>query len=193
MNKVTIGDNTSIGDRAVVHVAKIQGNYSTSIGNHVTIGPGAVIHAATIGDFCRIGAMAQILDGSTIHSNSIIAPGSIVSPGTNVGSGELWAGSPAKHVSSLTPQEIATIAEMAMEIAELASLHAYECSKDYKQLAQDEEMYYDNEIRDEDYWSPTKDAHVYDGDVLGQGPPGRIFNSTLTHPEEGLKLNKTKT
>ena len=169
----------------MVHVAKIQGNYSTSIGSNVTVGPGALIHAATVKDSCIVGPSAQILDGSVVETHSMIAPGAIVTPGTTVPSGELWAGSPAKKVRALTPDEIAAIAETATDKAELASLHAFECSKDYKQLAEDEEEYYDREIRDEDYWCRED---FQNGDVLGQGPPGRIFNSTLTHPEEGLKL-----
>jgi carbonic anhydrase/acetyltransferase-like protein (isoleucine patch superfamily) len=189
VNKVTIGENTSIGDRAVVHVAKIQGNFSTSIGSNVTIGPGALIHAATIKDSCIVGPSAHILDGSVVETHSVIAPGAIVTPGTKVASGELWAGSPAKKVRALTADEIASIAETATSKAELAALHAFECAKDYKRLAEDEEKYYDDEIRDEDYWTQED----YDnGDVLGQGAPGRIFNSTLTHPEEGLKLKNKK-
>ena len=40
----------------------------------------------------------------------------------------------------------------------------------------------DDEIRN----PPTVDHD----DVLHQGYPGRIFNSTFTHPEEGLKSKK---
>jgi carbonic anhydrase/acetyltransferase-like protein (isoleucine patch superfamily) len=185
VNKVTIGENTSIGDRAVVHVAKIQGDHMTSIGNNVTVGPCALIHAATVKDSSVVGASAQVMDGSVVETHSMIAPGSVVTPGTTVASGELWAGSPAKKVRALTADEIASIAAMATDKTEMATLHAVECSKDYKQLAEDEEQYEDNRIRDEDYW---QQGATDDGDVLGQGAPGRIFDSTLTHPEEGLKM-----
>ena len=152
VNKVTIGENTSIGDRAVVHVAKIQGNFMTNIGNNVTVEPGALIHAATVKDSCVVGASAPVMDGSVVETHSIIAPGSVVTPGTKVASGELWAGSPAKKVRALTADEIATIAETAMEKVEMASRHHVECSKDYKQLAEDIEQYEDDRVRDEDYW-----------------------------------------
>lgn len=46
-NKVTIGSYTNIGECAVVHIAKIQGNFATSIGNHVSIGANSIVHAAT--------------------------------------------------------------------------------------------------------------------------------------------------
>ncbi len=57
VNKVVIGENTNIGDRSVVHVAKIQGDYPTFIGDNVTVGPGAIIHAATI----RPAALAHMI------------------------------------------------------------------------------------------------------------------------------------
>ena len=109
VNKLTVGDQSSIGDRAVVHVAKIQGDFATSIGNMVTIGAGAIIHAATIHDKVMIGESAQVLDGAVVESNSIVEPGAIVTPGTVVNGGELWSGCPAKKVRALTEEEIALI------------------------------------------------------------------------------------
>lgn len=185
MNKITIGDHTAIGDRAVVHVAKIQGDFNTSIGSHVTVGPCAVVHAATLKDNVVIGASAQVLDGSVVESGSMVAPGAVVTPGTTVAAGELWAGSPAKKVRALTDEEKLEIRETAVEHAELAAMHAFENAKDYVQLAADEDAIRDAEERDPDYAQP-KDYKDVD-DVLGQGKPGFIFNSTLTHPEEGLK------
>jgi carbonic anhydrase/acetyltransferase-like protein (isoleucine patch superfamily) len=190
VNNVSIGSKTSIGDRAVVHVAKIVGDHPTSIGDNVTIGAGAVIHACTVEDLCIIGEAAQVLDGATVATNSIIAPGSVVTPGTKVPSGELWAGSPAKKVRALTSDEIASIAENAHDTLELAYLHAVENSKDYKQLIAEEEDRLDRQIRGTTAWF---DPNIPDpDDVLGQGAPGRIFNSTLTHPEEGIKMREER-
>ena len=97
-NSVSIGDNSNIGDRAVVHIAKIQGDNPTLIGNYVTVQSGAIVHAATLRDYSLVGSGAQILDGSTVGSNSIIQPGAIVAPGTTVPDGEVWSGSPARMV-----------------------------------------------------------------------------------------------
>jgi len=143
-----------------------------------------MIHAASIHDHSVVGASAQILDGSIVESHSIIAPGSIVTPGTRVPSGEMWAGSPAKMIRKLTSDEIATITTYAHDVVLLATEHAFECSKDYKQLAADEEAMKDKEERDPDYFQPRD---VDPSDVQGMGVPGRIFNSILTRPEEGLK------
>jgi len=185
VNTLKIGSKTSVGDRAVVHVAKIQGDNPTYIGDNVTIGAGAIVHACTIEDLVVIGESAQIMDGASVSTNSIIAPASIVTPGTKVPSGELWSGSPAKKVRSLTADEIASISESAHDTLELAYLHAVENSKDYKQLIEEDEDRLDRKLRKKAWFDPN----IPDpDDVLGQGVPGRIFNSTLTNPEEGLKF-----
>jgi len=187
-NKVTIGSRTNIGDRAVVHIAKIQGDFPTQIGNGVTVKPGAIVHAATLKDHSVVGEGAQVLDGSVVGSNSIIEPGAIVSPKTTVPDGEVWGGVPAKMVRKVTKEDIESITDSAEDMAELAALHAQECDNDYEQLAEDEEMYEDRETRADDYWN--RDSDAVDDDVLGQGSPGRIFDNTLLNPEEGLKAKK---
>lgn len=189
VNQVTIGDSTSIGDRAVVHVAKIQGDFPTHIGSHVTIGAGALVHAATVNDKVVIGESAQVLDGSVVESNSMVAPASIVTPGTKVPSGELWAGSPAKKVRTLTETEQAEIVTRANETLELAILHDYENSKSYQQIVEEEEALEIEECLDE---SAPRPAVRDPNDVQGQGAPGRVFRSTLTHPEEAVKEQTLK-
>lgn len=186
VNTVKIGSKTSVGDRAVVHVAKIQGDHPTSIGDNVTIGANAIVHACTIDDLVVIGESAQIMDGAKVSTNSIVAPASIVTPGTTVPSGELWSGSPAKKERALTSEEIAEISESAHDTLELAYLHSVENSKDYKQLIEEDEDRLDRKLRKRAWFDPN----IPDpDDVLGQGVPGRIFNSTLTNPEEGLKMH----
>jgi len=189
VNTVHIGSKTSVGDRAVVHVAKIQGDHPTKIGDNVTIGANAIVHACTIDDLVVIGESAQVMDGATVSTNSIVAPASIVTPGTTVPSGELWSGSPAKKERALTTEEIAAISESAHDTLELAYLHSVENSKDYQQLIEEDEDRLDRKLRKKAWFDPN----IADpNDVLGQGVPGRIFNSTLTNPEEGLTFNDEK-
>jgi len=190
VNTIKIGSRTSVGDRAVVHVAKIQSDHPTNIGDNVTIGAGAIVHACTIEDLVIVGESAQIMDGASLSTNSVIAPAAIVTPGTKVPSGELWAGSPAKKLRSLSADEIASISESAHDTLELAYLHAVENSKDYRQLIEEEEDRLDRKLRKKAWFDPN----IPDpDDVLGQGVPGRIFNSTLSNPEEGLKLKAKRT
>lgn len=190
VNAVKIGEGSSIGDRAVVHVAKIQGDFPTLIGNHVTIGSGALVHAATIGDGVVVGESAQVLDGAVVGNCAVVAPASIVTPGTKVAEGELWGGAPAKKIRALTEEEIAQAKVSAFDTIELASQHSAENVKHYKEVVEDEE---EEDVIEhmEDEATPKPNSYngkPYDAeDVLGQGAPGRIFRSTLTHPEEKFK------
>jgi hypothetical protein len=96
----------------------------------------------------------------------------------------MWAGSPAKMVIMLSPEEMSNIDSYAQDVAFLAVEHAFQCSKDYTQIAADEEAMQDREERDPDYFQPRDIDPSY---VQGLGEPGRIFNSILTRPDEGLK------
>lgn len=186
VNEVTIGDRTSIGDRSVVHVAKIQGDFPTHIGSGVTIGSGALVHAATLRDGCVIGEAAQVMDGAVVEEKAFVAPASVVTPGTKIPAGELWAGAPAKKVRALTEAELSSAAEAVLQTAMLAQEHAIENAKDYKQILEEAELADIAEHLDESApRKPIKDIN----DVLGQGHPGRIFRSTLSHPYEAGKKN----
>lgn len=192
VHRVVVGANTSIGDRAVVHVAKIQGDFPSLIGDNVTVGPGAIVHAATLKDGATVGPSAQVLDGAVVEANAVVGPGAVVTPGTVVPEGEYWLGSPAKMVRKVTAEELQLQSEEALDTLELARMHAVECSKDYEQLAKDAEDYEDATTRDPEYWpKPDPNAKPED-DVLGMGSPGLIFDSVLTNPEEGLKFMQKK-
>lgn len=190
VHKIVIGENTSVGDRAVIHVAKIQGDFPSLIGNNVTIGAGAIVHAATLKDNSVVCPSAQVLDGAVVEKNAIVGPGSVVTPGTVVKEGEYWLGSPAKMLRKVTAEELQVASESSADVLELARMHAVECDKDLAQITKDEEAYEDATTRDPEYWQPS-DAKPAD-DVLGQGSPGLIFDSVLTNPEEGLKFNQKK-
>lgn len=190
VHSIVIGENTSVGDRAVIHVAKIQGDFPSVIGDNVTVGPGAIVHAATLKDNSTVGPSAQVLDGAVVEKNAIVGPGSVVTPGTVVKEGEYWLGSPAKMVRKVTAEELRAATENALDTLELARMHAVECDKDLAQIEKDEAAYEDATTRDPEYWQPKEG--LPDDDVLGQGSPGLIFDSVLTNPEEGLKFNEKK-
>eukprot|EP00591_Stephanopyxis_turris_P001219 CAMPEP_0195523474 /NCGR_PEP_ID=MMETSP0794_2-20130614/22694_1 /TAXON_ID=515487 /ORGANISM="Stephanopyxis turris, Strain CCMP 815" /LENGTH=293 /DNA_ID=CAMNT_0040653485 /DNA_START=42 /DNA_END=923 /DNA_ORIENTATION=+ len=194
VNPVTIGENSSIGDRAVVHVAKIQGDYPTIIGNNVTVGPGAVVHAATLKDNCVVGASAQVLDGSVVEPNAIVAAGAVVTPKSVVKANQLWAGSPAKMVRELTAEEVASILDTAEDTLELAFVHADECAKDTETLHEDALEYEDTRIRDPEYifQPPRKGDDLEETDVSGLGSPGLVFDDALNAPEKWLKENEQR-
>lgn len=137
VNGIEVGSNTNIQDNAVVHVAKhsIDGKPKpTIIGSNVTIGHCATVHACTIGDNCLIGMGATVLDGAKVESGSIVAAGAVVSPRTVIPSGQVWAGSPAKFLRSLEPEEADFISKSATNYAHLADVHRFENGKVFEEL-----------------------------------------------------------
>ena len=101
---IRIGDNTNIQDGSVVHTSRFNG--PTHIGNNITIGHKAMIHACTIKDNAFIGISATVLDGAIVEEYGFVAAGALVTPGKVVKSKELWAGVPAKPVRILSDDDI---------------------------------------------------------------------------------------
>lgn len=179
VHDISIGSNTSIGDCVMVHSAKIQNDHPTSIGNNVTVGSNAVIHACNIHNNVIVGSGAQILDGAIVHSHSIIAPGALVTPGKTVGTGQLWSGSPAKHLRDLSAEEKAAIGASACEAAGMAIVHAEECGKDWQQVLADEETAEDDKYRDPDYLPRVSGGGIH-YILLYQISYYNLFSTSLT-------------
>jgi carbonic anhydrase/acetyltransferase-like protein (isoleucine patch superfamily) len=98
---IVIGDNSNIQDGVVLH-----GDYITKIGNNVTVGHKALVHGATVGDNTLIGMGAIVLDNAVIGANSIVAAGSVVTSGKTFPDGVLLMGIPAKVARELTKVDI---------------------------------------------------------------------------------------
>lgn len=101
---VKIGEDFHLGDHATVHIA--HDIHPTHIGNRVTAAACAVIHACDVGDDCVVGHRAVILDGSTVGPGAVLAANAVVFPRSTLEGGWLYAGSPAKPVARVTPQEL---------------------------------------------------------------------------------------
>jgi gamma-carbonic anhydrase len=132
-NMISIGTRSNIQDRAVIHVSK-PASSPAIIGASVTVGQGAVIHSATVADEAMIGMGAVILDGASVGKHALVAAGSVVGPNSSVGAGELWAGSPAVMVRTLSADEIEAMIASADDYVTLASAHAVEAGKTHDQI-----------------------------------------------------------
>ena len=106
VNFIRIGARTNIQDGTVIHVSSKEMN-PTVIGANVMIGHMAMIHACTLEDTCFIGMSATITDGAVVQEGAMVAAGALVSPGKLVRAGQLWAGTPAKYIRDITPEETA--------------------------------------------------------------------------------------
>lgn len=120
VNSITIGDKVNIQDGVIVHCTYKK--TKTHIGNNVSIGHRAIIHGCTIHDNVLVGMGAIIMDNCLIHPNSIIAAGAVVLENTIVEEGSVYAGIPAHRVKQISPdlleQEIHRIANNYVFYAE---------------------------------------------------------------------------
>ena len=103
---IKIGNRVNIQDNVMVHCTYKKS--PTTIGNNVSVGHNAIIHGYTIKDNVLIGMGAIVLDNCIIESNSIVAAGAVVTKGTVIGSGEVWAGIPAKKSKTYQQNSLKT-------------------------------------------------------------------------------------
>ncbi|MCS6904803.1 MAG: gamma carbonic anhydrase family protein [Bacteroidia bacterium] len=108
---IKVGENTNIQDGAIVHCTYQKA--STTIGNNVTIGHKAMIHGCHIHDNVLIGMSATILDHAVIEPFVIVAAGALVLEKTYLESGYLYAGVPAKKIKPLTQEQLEGIQQYA--------------------------------------------------------------------------------
>ncbi|MDR1153845.1 MAG: gamma carbonic anhydrase family protein [Bacteroidales bacterium] len=103
VNSIRIGNKVNIQDGSVLHT--LYRKSVVEIGNNVSVGHNAVIHGARICDHVLLGIGSVILDHAVIGENSIIAAGAVVLTGTVVEPGSLYAGTPAKKVKDVSPEQ----------------------------------------------------------------------------------------
>lgn len=109
MNSIRIGVRTSIQDGAVLHITHASdynpGGYDLTIGDEVTVGHKAVLHGCTIHSHSLIGIGSVILDGAVVEEEVIVAAGSLVPPGKRLERGFLYKGNPVSKARALTERE----------------------------------------------------------------------------------------
>ena len=99
VHHIRIGDRVNIQDGAIIHATYERS--STTIGNDVSIGHRAIVHGCTLHDKVLIGMGSIVMDDAVIHSNSIVAAGSVVTQNTIVEPNAIYAGIPARKIKSL--------------------------------------------------------------------------------------------
>jgi len=115
-NYVRLGKNSNVQDNSVLHVTP---QHPCIVGDNVTIGHRAVVHACTIMDNCRIGIGAVVLNGAVVEAGAQVGAGALVPPGKIVAAGWLVMGVPARPVRQMSPAELEDILRNAREYAEL--------------------------------------------------------------------------
>lgn len=100
VNSIRIGNKVNIQDGVIIHCTYQKA--STSIGNNVSLGHKAIVHGCTIKDNVLVGMGAIVMDHAIIEPGSIIAAGAIVTAGTLVEKNSIYAGIPAKKLKSVS-------------------------------------------------------------------------------------------
>ena len=115
-NYVRLGKNSNVQDNSVLHVTT---EFPCIVGDNVTIGHRAVIHACTIMDNVRIGIGAVVLNGAVVEEGPQVGAGALVPPGKIVPAGWLVMGVPAKPVRRMSADELEDILRNAREYVAL--------------------------------------------------------------------------
>lgn len=127
MHRIRIGARCSIQDGSVLHITHAgpydPDGYPLTLGDDVTVGHRAVLHGCTIGSRVLIGIGAIVMDGAVIEDEVMLAAGSLVPPGKRLVSGYLYVGSPAKQSRPLTDKEKAFFSYGANNYSKLKERH----------------------------------------------------------------------
>lgn len=100
----------------------------------------SALPTGSAGEECRksLYMLCEMLDNwacaMQVEKGAMIAAGAIVARNTTIPAGELWAGSPAKKLRDLKPEEASFLPESAQHYLQLAQEHSKETSKTLRQL-----------------------------------------------------------
>lgn len=111
VNSIRIGNRTNIQDGAVIHCTYERA--ATTIGNDVSIGHRAIVHGCTIEDNALIGMGAIVMDHAVIGTGCIIAAGAVVLENSFCEPGFIYAGIPARKIKQLSPAQIQNLEKTA--------------------------------------------------------------------------------
>lgn len=108
---IRIGNRTNIQDHVMIHTSW---DHSTvTIGDDVTIGHRAVLHGCSVGNRSLIGMGAIVLDNSVVPEDCLVGAGALVTEEKIFPPRSLIIGSPARAVRQLTEGEIASLTDGA--------------------------------------------------------------------------------
>ena len=99
---IKMGDRVNVQDGAILHCTYKKA--PLTIGNNVSIGHRAIVHGCTIQDNVLVGMGAIVMDHVVVESNVLIAAGAVVLENSRLESGHIYAGVPAKKVKALSEE-----------------------------------------------------------------------------------------
>lgn len=122
VHAIRIGARTNLQDQSVVHVTA--GRFGTQIGDEVTVGHRAVVHGCSVRDGALVGIGSIVLDGADVGEEAWVAAGALVSPGLKIPPRALVRGVPARVVRTLGADEIEVQRQRTLEYVATARRYA---------------------------------------------------------------------
>jgi len=119
---IRVGTRSNVQDLSVLHVTRDR--FPTRVGDEVTIGHRAVVHGCVVGDGALIGIGAVVLDGARVGDGALVGAGAVVTPGARVPDRTLVLGAPARPVRTLDDDELREQRERTLQYVETARRHA---------------------------------------------------------------------
>lgn len=107
VNSIRIGKNVNVQDGAVLHT--LYQKSVTILEDNVSVGHNAIIHGAKVEEGALIGMGAIVMDNAVVGRGALVAAGAVVLSTTVIEPGALYAGTPAKFVKMLDPEQQQTI------------------------------------------------------------------------------------
>lgn len=114
--RVTVGRGTNIQEHSMLHTS--HDRMPTTLGEEVTIGHRAIVHGATVGDRCIIGMGAILLDDAVVEEDCLIGAGALITSNTRIPARSLVMGVPGKVIRSLSDEEVASLKQSAINYIE---------------------------------------------------------------------------
>ena len=99
---IRMGNKVNVQDGAVIHCTYQRA--PTNIGNNVSVGHRAIVHGCTLKDNVLVGMGAIVMDHAVVEENVLIAAGAVVLENSRLESGYIYAGVPAKKVKALSAE-----------------------------------------------------------------------------------------
>ena len=112
---IMVGAGSNIQENAVLHT---DWGYPLTIGENCTVGHRAMLHGCSIGDGSLIGMGATVLNGARIGRGCLIGACALVTEGKEIPDGSLVMGAPARVVRMLDPEAQAGLLASAVHYRE---------------------------------------------------------------------------
>ncbi len=100
---IRMGHKVNVQDGAIIHCTYEQA--PTQIGNNVSIGHRAIVHGCTLNDNILVGMGAIVMDHAIVESNVLIAAGAVVLENSHLEAGHIYAGVPAKKIKAISQEQ----------------------------------------------------------------------------------------